>query len=92
MFGIVLAAIAVVCCGIACAVDLLVKKYLSAVLFGVLALVNVYILCYDIKKLNEPIEPHRVQIENVIKYDVDSTTVINGSDTTKTYTIYYYKY
>jgi len=27
-----------------------------------------------------------------VKYDIDSTTVINGPDTTKTYTIYYYKY
>ena len=44
------------------------------------------------EKYNEPKELHRSQIEDVVKYDVDTITTISGRDTTRTYTIYYYKY
>ena len=92
MFGIILAAVAAVLCFIACIGDFIMDKPGVGIAMGLLAIMNIYILFIDIKKYNEPKELHREQIEEVVKYDIDSTTVINGLDTTKTYTIYYYKY
>lgn len=92
MFGIILAAVAAVLCGAACIIDFIMEKPGIGIVMGLLALMNIYILIIDIQKYNEPKELHREQIEEVVKYDIDSTTVINGLDTTKTYTIYYYKY
>ena len=92
MFGIILAAVAAVLCFIACIGDFIMGKPGVGFAMGLLVLMNIYILIVDIKKYNEPKELHREQIEEVVKDDIDSTTVINGLDTTKTYTIYYYKY
>jgi len=92
MFGLILALIAVICCTAASIMDFVNEQYGLGILFAFLAILNGIFLVEDIKKLNAPKELHREQIENVVKYDIDSTTVINGIDTTKTYTIYYYKY
>ena len=92
MFAVILAFIAVICCTAASIIDFLNDRYGLGILFAFLAILNGIFLVEDIEKLNEPKELHREQIENVVKYDIDSTTVINGIDTTKTYTIYYYKY
>jgi len=91
MFGIILAAVAAVLCFIACISDFIMDKPGVGIAMGLLALMNIYILITNIQKYNEPKELHREQIEKVVKYDIDSTTVINGTDTTKTYTITYWK-
>lgn len=92
MFKIILAAVVAVFCFVACINDFIMHKHGVGIVMGLLGLMNIYILIIDIQKYNEPKELHREQIEEVVKYNIDSTTVINGLDTTKTYTIYYYKY
>ena len=92
MFGIIIAVVATVLCGITCLINAIEKNFMLAFLFGLLSLLNLIILIDDIQKYNEPKELHRSQIEDVVKYDVDTITTISGRDTTKTYTIYYYKY
>lgn len=92
MFGIIIAAVATVLCGITCLIHAIDKNFMLAFLFGLLSLLNLIIFIDDIQKYNEPKELHRSQIEDVVKYDVDTITTISGRDTTRTYTIYYYKY
>ena len=92
MFVIILAAVVAVFCFVACINEFIMHKPGVGIVLGLLALMNIFILIIDIKKYNEPKKLHREQIEEVVKYDIDSTIVINGLDTTKTYTIYYYKY
>jgi hypothetical protein len=92
IFSIILAAIAIVTCFIASIVNAREGNFGSSFLMAILVGLNTYILITNINRLNNPqdeVETHVVK--NVKEYYVDSTTVINGADTTKTYTITYLK-
>ena len=92
-FGIIIAIIAIVCCLGAFIFDLINQEYGAAFVMLILVVLNVFILIYDIEKYNAKKngEFDRKTVENVIGYSIDSTTVINGVDTSKTYTITYWK-
>ena len=53
---------------------------------------KVLILSYNIDDYKHKDEPKVHVVPNVIKYQVDSTTMINGADTTKTYVLTYWDY
>lgn len=92
IFVIILAALAIVTCFISSIVNARVGNYGVSFLMALLVGLNTYILLLNINRLNNPqdeVETHVVK--NVKEYYVDSTTVINGADTTKTYTITYLK-
>lgn len=92
IFVIILAALAIVTCFISSIVNAHVGNYGVSFLMALLVGLNTYILLLNINRLNNPqdeVETHVVK--NVKEYYVDSTTVINGADTTKTYTITYLK-
>ena len=92
IFVIILAALAIITCFISSIVNARVGNYGVSFLMALLVGLNTYILLLNINRLNNPqdeVETHVVK--NVKEYYVDSTTVINGADTTKTYTITYLK-
>ena len=93
MFAIILAIIAIVCCFAAMIVNLAHQHYGGAFLMIALILLNVFVLKYDIEKYNAKKngEYETVVVNNVIGYSVDTITVINGADTTRTYTLTYWK-
>ena len=92
IFIIILAVLAVVTCFISAIMNARIGNYGVSLLMAILVGINTYILILNINRLNNPqdeVETHVVR--NVKEYYVDSTTVINGADTTKTYTITYLK-
>ena len=92
IFVIILAALAIVSCFISAIVNAREGNFGSFLLMAILVGLNTYILITNINRLNNPqdeVETHVVK--NVKEYYVDSTIVINGADTTKTYTITYLK-
>jgi hypothetical protein len=91
MFGIILACVAAVICILACLNDIAQEKIGGSLFFALLAVLNVYILVVDIKKYKNPDEYETHIVHNVEGYSVDSTMTINGTDTTKTYTLTYWK-
>jgi len=90
MFGIILAVVALILCTITSIDDAANGKPIGAVIFGLLAIMNLYILVVDIKKYKSD-EPKTYIEKNVVEYHIDSTITINQADTTKTYTITYLK-
>jgi len=91
MFGIILACVAAVICILACLNNIAQEKIGGSLFFALLAVLNVYILCVDIKKYKNPNEVETHIVKNIEGYQIDSTLTINGVDTTKTYTITYWK-
>ena len=63
----------------------------STAIAGTLLLVfNIFLLVANVIKHNNSEQVVSHVVENVEEYQVDSTLVINGVDTTKTYTITYW--
>jgi len=90
MFGIILSLVAALLCALTCGFHIYDKKPGVAAFFGFLSILNLVFFFLNLVNYNSnEIEKH--EIENVIRYDIDSTITISGKDTTKTYTIYYYK-
>jgi len=92
-FGIILAIVAIIVCGGAMISDLINHYWGGAFFMSLLVLLNVFILVSDIERLNAKNsgEFETKVVKDVIGYSVDSVTVINGTDTTKTYTLTYWK-
>lgn len=90
---IILAIIAAVCCTIAAAYSFIAEKYASGIFMIGLVILNICTFAHNLNKYlakrNRELKTEIVK--NVVKYDVDSTIVINGADTTKTYTLTYLK-
>ena len=92
IFLIILAVIAIVLCTISLMMNAQAGNTGASILMLLLIGLNTYILVTSLNKLNN--KPNNSQDEvktyvlrDVKEYHVDSTTVINGVDTTKTYTI-----
>lgn len=92
-FGIILAIVAIIVCGAAMISNLINHDWGGAFFMFLLVLLNVFILVFDIERLNAKNnrEFETKVIKDVIGYSIDSITVINGTDTTKTYTLTYWK-
>lgn len=89
--GIILAIAAIICCSIAFIIDVIHSDGGSAICMLLLVFLNVFILKYNLDKRNEPQEIQTTIVKDVQGFSVDSTLTISGADTTKTYTITYWK-
>jgi hypothetical protein len=88
MTGIILNIIAIVCCLIALIIDIIQKDTGWCIIMTGLIILNAILLKTNLDKLNKP---ETYIVNDVKEYYIDSTLVINGTDTTKTYTITYLK-
>ena len=61
------------------------------VVFIFWAIVNGVLCAINIQDLGKEDQPQKFEVSNVKEYSIDSTMVINGADTTKTYVITYWK-
>lgn len=93
IFIIILAVIAIIICFISSIANARVGNYGISLLMAILVGLNTYILITNINELNNPQEENvkTYVVKDIKEYYVDSTVVINGVDTTKTYTITYLK-
>lgn len=58
--------------------------------FSVAVIIGI-LLNYSIDKFNNPEHYRTLTIREIKEYQIDSTIIISGTDTTKTYTITYFK-
>ena len=91
IIGIILAIVAIICCLTAFIIDVIHSNEGSAICMLLLVFLNAYILKDNLNKLNESQEIRTTIVKDVQEFSIDSTLVINGTDTTKTYTITYLK-
>lgn len=86
--GEIIAIIGMICCGILFLGYMINEKWVAALLWFFLFGVN----CFSFKAQRDSHKSDKVEKWKTVeccKYTVDSTIVISGSDTTKTYVINY---
>ena len=91
MTGIILSIVAIICCLIAFIIDVIHSDAPSAIGMILLVFLNIFILKYSLDKYNKPQEIQQTVVKDIQKFSVDSTLTISGADTTKTYTLTYWK-
>lgn len=91
MTGIILAIIAIICFTIVF-IDSVANSNISGAISTLLLIfINVLLLKYNIDKYIESQETKTTIIKDIQGFSVDSTLTISGADTTKTYTLTYWK-
>ena len=91
MTGIILAIIAIICFTIVF-IDSVTNSNISGAISTLLLIfLNVYLLKLNIDKYIESQETRTTIIKDIKEFSVDSTLTISGADTTKTYTLTYWK-
>ena len=91
MTGIILAIIAIICFTMVF-IDSVTNSNISGAISTLLLIfINVLLLKYNIDKYNESQETKATIIKDIKEFSVDSTLTISGADTTKTYTLTYWK-
>ena len=91
IIGIILAIIAIICCSIAFFIDVIHSDAPSAIGMILLVFINIFILKYNLDEYNKPQEVQTTVVKDIQGFSVDSTLTISGADTTKTYTLTYWK-
>lgn len=91
ILGIILAIVAIICCSIAFIIDVIHSDAPSAIGMILLVFLNIFILKYNLDEYNEPKEVQTTIVKDIQGFSVDSTLTISGADTTKTYTLTYWK-
>lgn len=92
IFAIILNAIAIIACIIAFILSSREGYFGTSLLMVILVGVNTYCLISNINRINNPQDEVKTYVvSNVKEYYIDSSIVINGADTTKTYIITYLK-
>lgn len=91
LFLTILAGVAAIFCLVAMIRDTIDGDLGGTILFFGLFLLNVFCLINDIDTLRNPDKVETTVVKDVVGYKVDSTMTINGADTTKTYTLTYWK-
>lgn len=92
IFTIILNALAIITCVIAFILNARTGYLGTSLLMTILIGVNTYCLINNIKRINNPQDEVKTYVVNNVKeYYIDSSIVINGADTTKTYIITYLK-
>ena len=89
--GIILAIVAIICCSIAFIIDIIHYDGSNAIYMLLLILLNLFLLKLNIDKYNESQEIQTTIVKDIKEFSVDSTLTISGVDTTKTYTLTYWK-
>lgn len=92
IFTIILNALAIITCVIAFILNARGGYFGTSLLMAILVGVNTYCLINNINRINNPQDEVKTYVvSNVKEYYIDSSIVINGADTTKTYIITYLK-
>ena len=91
ILGIILAIAGIICCSIAFIIDAIHSDAPSAIVMLLLVCIDVFLLKCNIDKYNEPKEVQTTIVKDIQGFSVDSTLTISGADTTKTYTLTYWK-
>ena len=91
ILGIILAIVAIICCSIVFIIDVTHSDAPSAIGMILLVFINIFILKYNLDEYNKPQEVQTTVVKDIQGFSVDSTLTISGADTTKTYTITYWK-
>ena len=89
--GIIAAIVAIICCSIVFIIDVIHSDAPSAIGMILLVFINIFILKYNLDKYNKPQEVQTTVVKDIQGFSVDSTLTISGADTTKTYTLTYWK-
>lgn len=89
--GIILAVVAIICCSIAFIIHVANSEIIGAIIMLLLVCVNVFILKLNLDEYNESQEIQTTIVKDIQGFSVDSTLTISGADTTKTYTLTYWK-
>ena len=91
MTGIILAIVAIICCSIAFIINVANSDVLGTIIMLLLIFLNAFLLKLNIDKYIESQETKATIIKDIKEFSVDSTITISGADTTKTYTLTYWK-
>lgn len=91
ILGIILAIAGIICCSIAFIIDVIHSDAPSAIGMILLVCIDVFLLKCNIDKYNKPQEIQTTVVKDIQGFSVDSTLTISGADTTKTYTLTYWK-
>ena len=91
IFGIIAAIVAIICCSIVFIIDVIHSDAPSAIGMILLVFINIFILKYNLDEYNKPQEIQTTVVKDIQGFSVDSTLTISGADTTKTYTLTYWK-
>ena len=91
ILGIILSIVAIICFTIVF-IDSVANSNISGAISTLLLIfINVLLLKYNIDKYIESQETQTTVIKDIKEFSVDSTLTISGADTTKTYTLTYWK-
>ena len=91
IIGIIAAIVAIICCSIAFIINIANSDVLGTIIMLLLIFLNAFILKLNIDKYNESQEIQTTIVKDIKEFSVDSTLTISGVDTTKTYTLTYWK-
>ena len=89
--GIIAAIVAIICCSIAFIINVANSDVLGTIIMLLLIFLNAFILKLNIDKYNESQEIQTTIVKDIQGFSIDSTLTISGADTTKTYTLTYWK-
>ena len=91
IIGIIAAIVAIICCSIAFIINVAHSDVLGTIIMLLLIFLNAFILKVNLDMHNEPQEVQTTVVKDIQGFSVDSTLTISGADTTKTYTLTYWK-
>ena len=91
IIGIIAAIVAIICCSIAFIINVAHSDVLGTIIMLLLVCVNAFILKCHLNIYNESQEIQTTIVKDIQGFSVDSTLTISGVDTTKTYTLTYWK-
>ena len=91
ILGIILAIVAIICFTIVFIDNVANSNISGAISTLLLIFLNVCLLKLNIDKYIESQETQTTIIKDIKEFSVDSTLTISGADTTKTYTLTYWK-
>ena len=91
MTGIILSIVAIIGCLIAFIISVANSEIIGAIVMLLLVFLNAFILKLNLDIHNESQEIKTTIVKDIKEFSVDSTLTISGADTTKTYTLTYWK-
>ena len=91
IIGIIAAIVAIICCSIAFIINVANCDVLGTIIMLLLIFLNAFILKLNLDIHNKSQEIKTTIVKDIKEFSVDSTLTISGVDTTKTYTLTYWK-
>ena len=89
--GIILSIVAIICCSIAFIINVANSDVLGTIIMLLLIFLNAFMLKCYLNIHNESQEIQTTIVKDIKEFSVDSTLTISCTDTTKTYTLTYWK-